>query len=113
MHPHLHTKDNIGMVGHWLGDKLCSCQYFLVSARHRLTLPTFTRLACEDVMNALEECHARGFLWKSMGMCNDAKHQVTLCLRAERIKRTATNREVAKAKREKLKQAWAEIDENS
>ncbi|KAI0396226.1 hypothetical protein F5Y17DRAFT_456166 [Xylariaceae sp. FL0594] len=71
------------------------------------------RHPCEDVMNALEECHARGFLWMSMGMCNDAKRQVTLCLRAERLKRTAHNREVARAKREKTKQAWAEIDENS
>ncbi|KAI0154762.1 hypothetical protein GGR57DRAFT_501960 [Xylariaceae sp. FL1272] len=69
--------------------------------------------ACEEIMTALEECHARGFLWKSMGMCNDAKHKVNMCLRGERLKRTAANREVAKAKREKLMKAWAEIDENS
>ncbi|ORY65975.1 cytochrome c oxidase biogenesis protein Cmc1-like protein [Pseudomassariella vexata] len=81
MHPHLHTKDNIG--------------------------------TCEEVMNALEECHARGFVWKSLGMCNDAKEKVNLCLRAERLKRTAVNREIAKAKREKLKKAWSEIDENT
>ncbi|KAI0465798.1 hypothetical protein F4859DRAFT_519722 [Xylaria cf. heliscus] len=70
-------------------------------------------LACEEIMTALEECHARGFLWKSMGMCNDAKHHVTLCLRAERLKRTAANREAAKVQRDRIKRAWAEIDENS
>lgn len=64
-------------------------------------------------MNALDECHAKGFLWKSFGMCNNAKHDVTMCLRAERLKRTATNREVAKQKREKIKKAWSEIDENT
>jgi COX assembly protein 2 len=80
-------------------------------ARHKLTQMRFT--ACEEIMTALEDCHARGFLWKSMGMCNDAKHQVNLCLRAERVKRTAANREAAKIKREKIKKAWAEIEENS
>lgn len=64
-------------------------------------------------MTALEECHARGFMWKSLGMCNDSKQQVILCLRAERLKRTATNRAVAKVKREKVKKVWDDIDENS
>ncbi len=64
-------------------------------------------------MMAFEECHARGFIWKSLGMCNDAKEQMRMCLRAERIKRTAKNREIARMKREKVVQAWNEIDENS
>lgn len=64
-------------------------------------------------MNALEECHARGFLWKSMGMCNDAKTQVNKCLRVARLERTAANREKAKVKREKYEQAWAAIDAES
>ena len=52
-------------------------------------------------------------MWKAMGMCSDAKRDVTLCLRAERLKRTANNREAAKAKREKVKAVWADIDDNS
>ncbi|EMR61689.1 hypothetical protein MGN70_009826 [Eutypa lata] len=76
-------------------------------------LHTKDNIACEEVMTALEECHARGFLWKSLGMCNNAKDQVTLCLRAERLKRTARNREAAKAKRDKIVKAWSEIDANS
>ena len=64
-------------------------------------------------MTALEECHARGFLWKSMGMCSDIKLQVNKCLRAERLERTARNREQAKLKREKINAVWAEIDANS
>jgi COX assembly mitochondrial protein 2 len=64
-------------------------------------------------MTALEECHARGFLWKSLGMCSDTKQQVNMCLRAERLKRTAANREAAKVKRDKIKKVWADIDENT
>lgn len=64
-------------------------------------------------MTALDECHARGFLWKSMGMCSDLKTQVNKCLRAERLERTKENRERAKEKREKIQKVWAEIDANS
>ena len=64
-------------------------------------------------MTALEECHARGFLWKAMGMCSDTKRQVNKCLRAERLERTAENRERAKEKKQKMKAIWAEIDANS
>lgn len=64
-------------------------------------------------MDALEECHARGFLWKSMGMCNEAKTAVNKCLRKARLERTARNREEALAKRAKMKEIWNEIDDNS
>lgn len=64
-------------------------------------------------MTALEECHAKGFLWKSMGMCSGLKNEVNKCLRAERLDRTAKNREQAKVRREKMKAVWAEIDANS
>jgi len=64
-------------------------------------------------MAALDECHARGFLWKSMGMCNDQKTAVNKCLRAQRLERTARNRELARVKREKVKEIFREIDDNS
>jgi COX assembly protein 2 len=64
-------------------------------------------------MTILDECHARGFLYKAVGMCNGAKRDVNLCLRAERLKRSKANREAAKAGREKIKAKWAEIDANS
>ena len=64
-------------------------------------------------MTALEECHARGFLWKAMGMCSGLKHEVNMCLRAERLERTARNRELARAKKEKMNAIFAEIDANS
>ena len=69
--------------------------------------------ACEEVMNLLDECHARGFMWKAMGMCNGAKTQVNKCLRAQRLERTKLNREAAKIKREEIKEKWADIDANS
>ena len=64
-------------------------------------------------MTALEECHARGFLWKALGNCGDIKHKVNMCLRAERLERTAENREKAKAKKARIDKIFAEIDANS
>lgn len=64
-------------------------------------------------MNALEECHDRGFLWKSIGMCNGAKEALSACLRAERRKRQDNNRDKAEDKKAKIRAAWKEIDENS
>lgn len=64
-------------------------------------------------MTALDECHARGFLWKAMGGCSSIKNEVNKCLRSERLERTRQNREDAKMKREKIKAVWADIDENS
>ena len=64
-------------------------------------------------MNALDECHAKGFMWKVVGGCTDAKQQVNMCLRAERLKRTQRNRDLAKEKRTKIETKWAEIDANS
>lgn len=64
-------------------------------------------------MTALEECHARGFMWKALGNCSEIKHKVNMCLRAERLARTAENREKAKAKKERIDKVFAEIDANS
>jgi COX assembly mitochondrial protein 2 len=68
---------------------------------------------CEEVMNALEECHARGFLFKAVGGCNDAKTAVNKCLRAERIEHTKANRDTGVDKKTRIKQLWAEVDANS
>ncbi|KAI5846961.1 cytochrome c oxidase biogenesis protein Cmc1-like protein [Tricharina praecox] len=76
-------------------------------------LHTKDNRGCEDVMIALDECHARGFLYKASGMCNQAKRDVTKCLRAERIERTRKNREKANEKRQETVQMWKDIDKNS
>lgn len=64
-------------------------------------------------MNALEECHARGFMWKSLGMCNNTKKQLSQCLRAERSRHQDANRSRTTDKNGKVRQMWKEIDENS
>jgi COX assembly protein 2 len=64
-------------------------------------------------MTMLDECHARGFLWKAVGMCNGAKTEVNKCLRAQRLERTKANREKAKEKNKEIREKWAEIDANS
>lgn len=64
-------------------------------------------------MAILDECHARGFMYKAMGMCNGAKTNVNRCLRAQRLERTAKNREMAKEKRKEREEMWRKIDEES
>lgn len=64
-------------------------------------------------MRALEECHARGFMWKLFGNCNEAKRQVNLCLAGARSEHTAKNREQARQGREKVQRKWNEIDAES
>ncbi|ROV99877.1 hypothetical protein VMCG_06200 [Cytospora schulzeri] len=76
-------------------------------------LHTKDNTACEDLMTALEECHERGFLWKSMGMCNGAKDALSACLRAERKKRQDVNRGRTQDKRDTIRQKWKDIEENS
>ncbi|WVN85896.1 uncharacterized protein L203_101049 [Cryptococcus depauperatus CBS 7841] len=66
--------------------------------------------ACAEYIQALEECHAKGFLMRWSGGCNDHKKALTLCLRQERIERTTRNRESAKERTEKKKAAWAALE---
>jgi COX assembly mitochondrial protein 2 len=61
-------------------------------------------------MAALDECHARGFLYKAVGGCNKAKHAVNMCLRAERLERTKENRVKAMENKKKREELWAEVD---
>lgn len=70
-------------------------------------------LDCADVIAALDECHARGFIHKVLGNCTDAKYKVNMCLRAHRLERTRLNREAAKEKRKHIEKVWAEFDANS
>jgi COX assembly mitochondrial protein 2 len=77
-------------------------------------LPLLTdKLGCEEVMYALEECHARGFLYQALGQCNEAKRALNKCLRKARLERSRENFEKSREKNEKLKQMWKNIDENS
>jgi COX assembly protein 2 len=64
-------------------------------------------------MYALEACHARGFLLRLTGACNDAKREVNRCLRKERLQRTKENFERGREKRELTKRLWDEVDRNS
>ncbi|KAF8475880.1 cytochrome c oxidase biogenesis protein Cmc1-like protein [Kalaharituber pfeilii] len=76
-------------------------------------LHTKDNIACEEIMTALDECHARGFLVKATGGCNEIKQEVTKCLRALRIERSKRNREQALANRKEMKRMFKDIEENS
>ncbi|KAJ5124062.1 uncharacterized protein N7515_007887 [Penicillium bovifimosum] len=62
---------------------------------------------CEEIMNALDECHAKGFLHKAIGSCNDIKRDVNKCLSAERYERARRNREEARSNRRRVEEIWA------
>ncbi|KAH9946309.1 UPF0287-domain-containing protein [Epithele typhae] len=64
---------------------------------------------CLQFIQALEVCHSDGGWQRFFGGCNQAKHELNMCLRKERVDRTTRNREQAKERREKIEQAWQEI----
>ncbi|CAI7605135.1 unnamed protein product [Penicillium pancosmium] len=70
-------------------------------------LHTPYNINCEEVMTALDECHARGFLYKAVGNCNDIKRDVNKCLSAERSDRAKRNRDDARNKRARIEEIWA------
>ncbi|KAI5786394.1 cytochrome c oxidase biogenesis protein Cmc1-like protein [Peziza echinospora] len=76
-------------------------------------LHTKENAGCDEIIAALDACHARGFLVKATGMCNGVKRDVTKCLRAERVERMRKHREPALVKRAEIKQMFKDIDANS
>ncbi|KAJ5761092.1 UPF0287-domain-containing protein [Penicillium odoratum] len=70
-------------------------------------LHTSYNVNCEEIMTALDECHARGFIYKALGNCNDIKREVNKCLAAERFDRAKKNRETARDNRRKIEDIWA------
>jgi COX assembly protein 2 len=62
---------------------------------------------CEEIMTALDECHAKGFLYKAVGNCNDIKVEVNKCLAAERYDRAKRNRDQARTNRRRIEDIWA------
>ncbi|EAS33713.3 uncharacterized protein CIMG_04737 [Coccidioides immitis RS] len=74
-------------------------------------LHTKDNINCEEIMNALDECHARGFLYKAVGGCNEVKREVNRCLGAERFKRAKKNRDTARENRSRIEQIWKDRGE--
>ncbi|KAJ6008936.1 hypothetical protein N7499_001016 [Penicillium canescens] len=62
---------------------------------------------CEEIMTALDECHAKGFLHKAIGSCNDIKRDVNKCLSGERYERAKRNRDQARGNRKRVEEIWA------
>ncbi|KLO18554.1 UPF0287-domain-containing protein [Schizopora paradoxa] len=67
--------------------------------------------ACKELIENLELCHSD--VWaKYTGGCNDTKLKLNLCLRSERLERTARNSEKAKEMRVRRQEAMKELHEN-
>ena len=62
-------------------------------------------------MNALDECHARGFLWKAVGGCNSIKTQVNKCLSEQRKGKSGRNRETGLERRQRIEDVWKQMDD--
>ena len=62
-------------------------------------------------MTALDECHARGFLYKAVGGCNSIKTEVNKCLASERGKKSQRNRETGLERRTRIEAVWKQFDE--
>ncbi|OJZ92498.1 hypothetical protein ASPFODRAFT_39875 [Aspergillus luchuensis CBS 106.47] len=104
MHSHLHTPYNASTLPLHHQHQITS--YHTPHQAPKLTFPPSTD--CEEIMTALDECHARGFIHKALGGCNDVKRDVNKCLAAERYARAKRNRDEAKEKRKKIERIWAE-----
>ncbi|KAK6910485.1 hypothetical protein V866_000615 [Kwoniella sp. B9012] len=68
------------------------------------------QLACAELIEALEECHAKGMMARLTGACNAQKSALSMCLRKERKDREARNHESAKLRTIKKKQVWEELE---
>lgn len=66
--------------------------------------------ACLAEIQALHACHEAGFIAKYLGACNDVNKALNMCLRQERLARTAKNRESAKERTEKKKIRWEQLE---
>lgn len=118
MHSHLHTKDNTGTFFLQLRLRSSSTppggRRAIDFTQEHGPLHLFLanqRIGCEEIMNALDECHARGFLYKAVGGCNDIKREVNKCLSGARAQKSGKNRETAVQRRLRIEEVWSKMDD--
>ncbi|SAM07662.1 hypothetical protein [Absidia glauca] len=68
---------------------------------------------CEEVIEALEQCHKANSFNKFLGFCNDAKIQVDHCLKKEFAIQRQENKSKGAEKRAKMKNVWQDMDRPS
>lgn len=112
MHSHLHTPQNMSPFppspdSRTLFSTLLPCVPPFPHTSANPLAPT----DCESIMIALDECHARGFLYKAVGGCNEVKREVNRCLGRERAARSAANRAQARQSRREIEQIWKQCEE--
>ncbi|KAI9164330.1 Respiratory chain complex assembly or maintenance protein [Blastocladiella emersonii ATCC 22665] len=67
-------------------------------------------VTCQQIIHALNECHVNSGWKKYLGACNDLKHKLNDCLTEDYVQRRAVNAAEAKARREKAKQVWSDLE---
>lgn len=71
---------------------------------------------CEDLIDALEECHRAPFVETILGKCSDVKIQLTKCLhenrlandRANILRQKERNKELEEKKRKREEEEWGD-----
>ncbi|ODV90388.1 hypothetical protein CANCADRAFT_2115 [Tortispora caseinolytica NRRL Y-17796] len=75
-------------------------------------LSEYRHAECADLIIELEKCHQKNFLLKAMGACNDAKDQLTLCLRQLRIDRQYENNSDSRLKQQVIRSRWSKENQD-
>ncbi|XP_044272746.1 COX assembly mitochondrial protein 2 homolog [Tribolium madens] len=63
---------------------------------------------CNELIRLLQECHNEHPFRKFVGYCNSLDHQMTKCLKEERLARRQRNFEKSKEMKEKLRRLLRE-----
>ncbi|KAI8989401.1 hypothetical protein BDB01DRAFT_718775 [Pilobolus umbonatus] len=66
---------------------------------------------CDDVIEALDQCHRAGTFNRFIGTCNSAKRAVDECLKKEFLAMRAANKGKTLEKRKRMEEIWRQIDE--
>ncbi|ORZ38181.1 hypothetical protein BCR44DRAFT_116357 [Catenaria anguillulae PL171] len=67
-------------------------------------------ITCQEIIKALNECHATSGWKKYFGACNDLKHKLNQCLTEDYVARRAVNAAEAKKRRDKAEKVWDELE---
>ncbi|CDR40216.1 CYFA0S04e06106g1_1 [Cyberlindnera fabianii] len=76
----------------------------------QLDSPRF--ISCQEVIEALEQCHRRSYLERCFGICNNEKEALTKCLHEARMESQKHQILKRKEERKKVQDNWKKLKED-